>query len=157
MLFISNAIYWFMAFMILCSLCCLMCSIWFNQFIGAYQQWCFWQYRLDCCCVMLQCLNCELLYNYWCSDVYVLMRVTATDQSVDYILQLNAASWAAGQEDHRTRLLMFLHSCQDESAASQPSVPWLPAGTWPQSCLFWLVFISHDWYLYTVSQKKPDP
>ena len=59
------------------------------------------------------------------------------DQSVHHLLQLDAACGAAGQEDHRVRLLLLLHSRQDEPAAPQPCLPWLPAGAVQKPRLLW--------------------
>lgn len=53
---------------------------------------------------------------------------TAADQSVDHLLQLDAACRAARQEDHGARLLVLLHSRTDAPAAPQPGLPRLPTG-----------------------------
>jgi len=53
----------------------------------------------------------------------LLHNVTVADQSVDHLLQLDAAGRAACQEDHGARLFMLLHPRQDEPAAPQPCVP----------------------------------
>jgi len=92
----------------------------------------------------LKCLNWVLCSDLAASLYFfcMLMCITAADQSVNNILQFNTASGAACQEDNRARLLVFLHTCQDEPAAPQPGVPWFPAGTWSQSCLFWSVHSS---------------
>ncbi len=56
----------------------------------------------------------------------------ATNQPVDHLLQLDAACGAVGQEDHGARILVLLHSRQDEPAAPQPRLPRLPPGALPQ-------------------------
>lgn len=59
-------------------------------------------------------------------DEYRLTRLLAANQSIHHLLQLHQQSRAAGQEDHRARILLLLLARQDATSSSKPSLPRLP-------------------------------
>lgn len=67
----------------------------------------------------VHCLNTlfskvkSLCFRLWFSSE----DFSASNQPIDYILQLDQPCGASRKEGHRTRILMFLLACQDASVA----------------------------------------
>lgn len=67
-----------------------------------------------------------LLQNMQTSFFFLMLFVcfSAPDQSVYNLLQFIPASGAPGQEDFAAWILLFLHSCQDETGGSKGGLWW---------------------------------
>ena len=72
---------------------------------------------------------------------FVHLSTSASNQPVDHILQFCEPCGASGQENHRARLFMLLHSCKDASGPPEQSISWFSQWCMQESCLHWYIIL----------------